>query len=60
MKPAIQRKEVHLDTETIIALSAQAIRAGKALKPFMEDVLIAQSLKEQKTGVMSFLPAKEQ
>jgi len=59
-KAAIQRKEVHLDTETIIALTTQAIRAGKSLKPYMEDVLIAQSLKARNNGVMAFVPAKEQ
>lgn len=42
-KPAIQRKAVDLDEETIISLTGQAIRAKKSLKPYMEDVLIGQA-----------------
>lgn len=42
-KPAIQRKAVDLDEETIIALTGQAIRAKKSLKPYLENVLMAQA-----------------
>lgn len=43
MKTNIQRKEVHLDTETIEVMRERAFFAKKSTKAHMEDVLTAHS-----------------
>ena len=40
---SITRKAVDLDSETIKALTIQAALSGQLLKPYLEDVLIAQA-----------------